>query len=341
MEISLADVDPGVLRPGMGVRCELGGKESGPPPAVPARPGPVRGNGTIVARHAAPAPPPRVSRMWNFTITWLIDEGTEVHEGDPVFALEDRELRDRLELAEGKLETARKELEAAILEEEDKVAALGLERIELEAERRKLELALAVPPELRGRNELAADRIDRELVEKKLALLDRREKAQREVRDLRVGLARARVADLEREVDHLHRDIDRLRVRAPRDGYVAYVPRWNGSRYRVGDRIWRGSRVLEIADLRDLEVAASIPETAASRVEPGMAVEIRLDAAPDRAFHGPVRRVGRVFHARSSEVPEIVFDVVATIDDPDPGLLRPGMAATIEIRPPGAGEDGS
>ena len=341
VELSLDDPDPEAMRPGMGVRCEIGGVEPGPPPpsstVVPGK-APVRGNGRVVARDAVPVLPPRVHRMWRFTITWMIDEGKAVREGEPVFALDDRELRDRLEIATGKLETARKELEAAVLEEEDLLAALDLERIELQGEARKLDQALAVPEDLRGRNELAALRVDRELVARKLELLDRRVATQREARDLRVGLARARVADLEREVANLRRDIDRLRVRAPRAGYVAYVATWDGSRHEVGDKVWRGSRILEIADLRSLEVAASVPETAAPRVREGLPAEIRLDAAPDRVFHGRVRKVGRVFHARSSEVPERVFDVIVTIDDPDRDLLRPGMAASVEIFPGDAAE---
>ncbi len=334
VEFSLDDPDPAAMRPGMGVRCEIGAAETGAVlPAGSAVSDPVRGNGRVVARDAVPVLPPRIHRVWQFTVTWMVDEGRAVREGEPVFALDDRELRDRLEIASGKLETARKELEAAVLEEEDQLAALDLERIELRGEARKLDQALAVPEELRGRNELAALRIDRDLVARKLELLERREVTQREARDLRVGLARARVADLEREVANLRRDIERLRVRAPRAGYVAYVTDWDGSHYDVGDRVWRGSRVLEIADLSTLEVAASVPETAAPRVREDLPAEIRLDAAPDRLFHGRVRKVGRVFHARSAEVPERVFDVVVTIDDPDRELLRPGMAATVTIFP--------
>jgi HlyD family secretion protein len=38
-----------------------------------------------------------------------------------------------------------------------------------------------------------------------------------------------------------------------------------------------------------------------------------------------------VFRKKSDDNPSIVFDAVIAIDDPDPELMRPGMAATVEL----------
>ena len=41
--------------------------------------------------------------------------------------------------------------------------------------------------------------------------------------------------------------------------------------------------------------------------------------------------MGRIFRTKSSDQPSIVFDAVISIDDPDPELMLPGMAAGVDI----------
>ena len=79
---------------------------------------------------------------------------------------------------------------------------------------------------------------------------------------------------------------------------------------------------------------AEVAERDAQYVEEGQRVEIRLDANPDRVFTGRIRQLGKLFHTKSAEVPTMVFDALISIDEPDPELMRPGMAASVEILAP-------
>ena len=58
------------------------------------------------------------------------------------------------------------------------------------------------------------------------------------------------------------------------------------------------------------------------------------DASPERVFGGQIRELGRLFRVKSAEVPKMIFDVTILLDEPDPGLMRPGMAASVEILAP-------
>jgi HlyD family secretion protein len=106
---------------------------------------------------------------------------------------------------------------------------------------------------------------------------------------------------------------------------------WNGKKKAVGDRCWVGSKILELPDLSQMQAAAVIPEPEAGKVKEGQAVEIRLDSNPDRVFKGKVKTLGRIFRTKSHDQPAIVFDVIIDILDPDPELMRPGMAAGVDI----------
>ncbi|MDH3285917.1 MAG: HlyD family efflux transporter periplasmic adaptor subunit, partial [Acidobacteriota bacterium] len=120
-------------------------------------------------------------------------------------------------------------------------------------------------------------------------------------------------------------------VRAPRGGFVVHVPDENGGKVKVGESVWQGRQIVELADLGRMEVAAEVAEPDAGFVAVGQSVEIRLDASPDRRFRGRVEKLGRLFHPRASEDPSMVFDAVVSIDETDPELMRPGMAAKLRI----------
>jgi multidrug efflux pump subunit AcrA (membrane-fusion protein) len=51
-------------------------------------------------------------------------------------------------------------------------------------------------------------------------------------------------------------------------------------------------------------------------------------------FTGRIRQLGKLFHTKSAEVPTMVFDALISIDEPDTELMRPGMAASVEIIAP-------
>ncbi len=125
-----------------------------------------------------------------------------------------------------------------------------------------------------------------------------------------------------------------MTVCAPRAGFVVHLTGWNGEKAQIGESVWYGRRLLEIADLTHMELAAEIAEPDAGRVALGQRAEIRLDAAPEKTFTGRIERLGRLFRTKSWESPSRVFDATISIDDADPELMRPGMAASIEILSP-------
>ncbi|MCF1439819.1 MAG: HlyD family efflux transporter periplasmic adaptor subunit, partial [Shewanella sp.] len=136
------------------------------------------------------------------------------------------------------------------------------------------------------------------------------------------------------EVSALQSAIEAMTLKAPRPGMLVYGTDNEGNKIQEGQSIFAGGTVVSIADLNQMRVKMAIPEVEARRVKVGQTVSIRLDANPERHFKGKITELGAVFRPKNQNIPLMVFDALASIDDPDPDLLRPGMTAKISIELP-------
>lgn len=80
-------------------------------------------------------------------------------------------------------------------------------------------------------------------------------------------------------------------------------------------------------DLRKMELHTSVAESDVGRIASGMAVELSVDAYPDRRFRGVVRQVRYNAEVVSNVV---TYDAVVSVDNDDLAL-RPGMTATVDF----------
>jgi RND family efflux transporter MFP subunit len=294
----------------------------------------VPASGELHSANNASVGCPTIRRMWNFTITWLADEGIEVTEGQRVLSFDAQQLTERLQIYSSRLDTARSQLERTVLEQQQKMEALELQRAEIVANKARVEQQLAVPETMQARLELEKTRLDRELSLEEIRLIDLRIEAQRGHREGSISAATNRVEWLERDVEQLQQYIGMMNVKAPRAGFVVHAEDWGGNKPKVGESVWAGRQLLQLADLSAMEVRAEVAERDAQYVKQDQRVEIRLDASPDRVFTGQIRQLGKLFHTKSADVPTMVFDALISIDEPDPELMRPGMAAGVEILAP-------
>lgn len=340
--LRLDEVETSIMKPGMSVRCVLEPGPAGSPPAVDdegaASDEPsvrrIEASGELESANSLIVGCPQVDYMWEFTITSIADEGKEVAEGEPLLGFDGRKLTERLEVKNSELDTARKELEKSRLDLEDQHGQRLLEVAEARAELARIRRELDVPTNLVAGLEMEKLQIDERRAGRRLELAEQAVSLSETISELRLATTERKVRELEHEVARIQEGLARMRVTARRAGYVVHVPDWQGEKPQVGQSVWRGRPLLELADLSRMQVAAEVAEADARYVEEGQRVEIRLDAAPDRLFHGSVRRLGRLFRNKSKDIPSTVFDAVIGIDEPDPELMRPGMAVSLDILAP-------
>lgn len=87
-----------------------------------------------------------------------------------------------------------------------------------------------------------------------------------------------------------------------------------------------GTAIVTLDDLSRVKVDFNLPEVLLPRLAPGVALEVRSDAYPERAFTATVTSVDTRIDPATRSV-----TTVAEVDNRD-GLLRPGMFMTVRVQ---------
>ncbi len=98
----------------------------------------------------------------------------------------------------------------------------------------------------------------------------------------------------------------------------------------LGEVVTAGSPLITVIDPESIYISATIDEVDVGRIKLGQAVNIAIDAYPERIFEGLVSRVSPIVLGTRQE--SRTFEVrVAFKNKEDEQLVKPGMSADIEI----------
>jgi HlyD family secretion protein len=235
----------------------------------------------------------------------LADEGERVARGQPLVELERERLEDRAVLLRAQL--AEREARA-------RFDLVGRARAELDQARR----AAARARRLREEDILSAERL---------------EDLEHAVRLAEIGLTdahaerAARLAAAEqarRALQRAERDLELTVIRSPVDGVLVARPVEVGT--AVADIQNGGTVVAELADDRRIHMKADVDENEVARLRIGQRATVRIDAFPDEAFEGRVRRISSSGESEGSIASfEVEIELAA-----DP-RVRVGMSADARI----------
>ncbi len=297
----------------------------------------VEVEGELQAVDSADLGPPALRSVWDFKISFMAAEGSEIAQGQPVLRFDTTRLQQQLQEKVAKRDSTIKEHEKRTTDLEIQRRDLVLELAEAEAELRRAALKLAVPDQVTARRELQQARIDHRLAE--LRIEHARSSLEHLERQGRADLAalagkRDQAASQVREIEG---QVDDMTVRAPRSGTVIYKSR-RGEKRKVGDSVWRSEKVIQIPDLERMLGEGEVAEADAGRVEVGQRVSLRLDAYPDRRYSATVSKIHRTVQQKSSRNPQKVVRLEVELDDTDTERMRPGMRFRGEIEIERTGE---
>jgi multidrug efflux pump subunit AcrA (membrane-fusion protein) len=291
--------------------------------------------GTLSATESAALGPPQLPNTWDYKISFMAPEGSEVRTGQPVLGFDTSELETKLQEKMAERDSAQKELEKRLGNLEMSRGEDAMRLAEAKAKQRRAALKVAVPAELIAAKELAQSRADLALANREIQYLERRMKLQESGAMAEVGALRDKRDRAAARVREAEDAIRQMMVTAPRPGTVVYASdnRREREKKKVGDSCWRGERVMEIPDLRRLQADGEVDEADAGRVAVGQRVTLRLDAHPDVLYTGRVRNVRGAVQTRSQSDPVKVVGLEIALDRTDPQRMRPGMRflGTVEI----------
>ena len=264
----------------------------------------------------------------------LVKEGDVIAEFDPSeqeYSME----QSRMDLLLAEQEITKANADAAVQMAQDKVALL---RAKFDVRRAELDVS---------RNELLSQ-IDAQKNNLALAEAKRRmEQLDHDVKS-RTASSRAGITVLEEKRNRARlnmmvakQNIDNMTLKAASSGLVSikeaqlnfYFDGMVIPDLRAGDIVYPGRAVAEIMQSEEMEILAKVSENDRANVNPGQAVEVRLDAKPDQALTGRVKTVGamaaREMWWRASGT-ERKFDATFTLDR-SAADVRPGTTANIII----------
>ena len=148
----------------------------------------------------------------------------------------------------------------------------------------------------------------------------------------RLQILEARLKEAHAKIERTRQSLQDTVLRSPITGVI--------SRKRVeeGQLVQNGQPVLVISDPKDVWILANIKESYIRDVTVGKAVDITVDAYPDRRFDGKVETIGAAAISEFALFPptgsftkvEQRIPVQITVANTD-GLLKPGMMVVVGI----------
>ena len=272
------------------------------------------------------------SPVWRNTVTWLAEEGTFVKKGDKVGELDSSTFRSslqdrRLDLLKAKLalKKARAQAEAARLD-----AELAVEQAKTALETARLDAT--VPEKLLPRREAEERGLTQNRAKAKLKSTQARLQATTRQGQADIEIAELSLRKADRAVREAEEAIERFVLSAPRDGVVVIPDHpWESRKVGVGDMLFVGAAVVEIASLKHLRIRAMLPDVDDGAVKPGMPAVCTPDMRPDVRIPGTVRSVTQVARQPDRGSQRRVFEVVVALDSEPLVTLQPGMAVRVEV----------
>ncbi|MBG0859777.1 MAG: efflux RND transporter periplasmic adaptor subunit [Bacteroidales bacterium] len=268
-------------------------------------------------------------RVADFKIQDLVPEGTLVKEGDYIAQLDrtsyDNTLKDALE----NLKTLQANLEMKIL---DTAVTLTNLRDDIKnqtyvVEEAKITLQQSIyePPATQRQAEISLNKAERSLEQLKKSYTLRRAQALRDI-----ARQKQLLEDGTALVNSLQDFLSKFRITAPSPGIVIYKQEWNGSKRKTGSTVNAFDRIIAtLPDLSSMISKTYVSEIEVSKVQPGLKVNINIDALPGKTFTGTVTSVANIGEQLPNSDAKM-FEVLIQVDGSDTDL-RPAMTTWNKI----------
>jgi HlyD family secretion protein len=165
-----------------------------------------------------------------------------------------------------------------------------------------------------------------------IATLEQHEAAQLAERSARLDLESKREAVTQARANLIRAqtDLTKSTIYAPLSGRVITLNAKQGEVVVSGTMNNPASVIGIIADLSEVLAEVDVDETEIVRVKVGQAGTLKVDALPDKVYHGSVTEVGSSGYSKANQPDVTFFKVKLLLADADQ-QLRPGMSVRAEI----------
>ncbi len=288
-------------------------------------------SGELKALDTSVFSPPRIKNIWQYTISFMADNGSVVQAGMPVLMFKTDAIQTKLVDAKGKLSIKNSELKNKKV---NKVEIFANKKLAIEEKKMQLEKAKAkasLPKSVVAKNEYKENQLNYQLAQKDLAWAKQDEQLTQQKIAAEESILQAKINKHSNEVKNYENAIKKMNMFASKSGVVMHQSNWSRNKFSVGDTVWNGQRVIEVADLNKIIAKLEIDENQIKDIKLGQKVKIVLDALPDKEFFGKIEKIANVVRTKSKEQPAKILDATVNLDNVDAELMRPGMRLSAVI----------
>jgi multidrug efflux pump subunit AcrA (membrane-fusion protein) len=285
----------------------------------------VPSNGEIVGLETTDVPTPSTS-SGSLTIAWLIPEGSFVKAGDPVIRFDSTDAKLNLEKQQNTLDANQENTKIKTWSQSTDEKVLTMDRTDAELE---YQYAMTVMPEdesIFSKWDIITAQADAHYAKERIEFLKSKGKTQQ-----RIARSDQQILAIERnkaqsQITLLKQTLNSLELQAPVGGLVLYR-RDRREDPQIGDQSYPGQVIIEVINLDVLQARIYVLERDGGSLAKDQPVLIRLDAIPEKEYHGTIRTVSSVAAAleRNSPLRYFTCDVNITDAGRDLKRIRPGM----------------
>ncbi len=268
-------------------------------------------------------------RIWQVKIEDIIPDGTVVDSGQYIATLDRTELVNKLkdqELEQEKLETqfTKTQLDTTMDLRTARDNLINL-KFALEEKQIVVDQSIYEPPATQRQAKIDLERSERDYNQAVQNYQLKLQKAEADMQE--INTSRKKVQS---DYTEMQKVLDQFTIKAPKSGMVIYRRSWDGQKQGIGSSIsvW-DPVVAELPNLKEMKSKTYVNEIDISKVKVGQAVNIGVDAFPDKKYTGVVTEVANIGQQLPNSNAK-VFEVIIEVNEFD-SILRPAMTTKNEI----------
>jgi len=294
--------------------------------------------GTIEAVNNVIIAAPRIYISNFLTVAHLVEDGSNVKKGDIVCILDAPELIANFESVKTDLENMEADMKKL---EADNSMQLSL--LEAQVETNKAQMAISTldsieikfAPQVKKR--LLELEFEKANVEKKK--LQKKFDAQKRIDIAELTQMNSRIMMLKNRIQVLQDQINSLKIIAPCDGIVMQIEgrTFNitggstlGGKIKEGSSVFSDMSLLQIPDIKEMQVSVEVPEVDFKRIKEEQKVLIRVESASNLITTGKIKRKTLAGKNEQEETAIRTYEVIISVDSCH-SLMKPGLSASCRI----------
>jgi len=291
----------------------------------------VPATGEVVGLETTSVVTPNTS-SGSLKLAWLVPEGTFVKAGDTVVRFDGTDAELSLEQQENTLLQNQLNTKITTLNQGTDEKVLDMDRTDAEMD---YEYAMTVMPEdetIFSKWDIITAQADANYAKERIDFLNQKAKTQR-----RIARSDQQILNIERnkaqsEISVIQSTLNSLELKVTKPGLVLYQ-RDHREDPQIGDECQPGQGLVELVNLDVLQARIYVLERDGGNLEKGLPVVIRLDAIPDKEFHGTISSLSSVAGSieRDSVLRYFTCDVSISDAGGDLKRIRPGMNLRADV----------